>query len=115
VVLTFLVAAVLSYLSADGVRAVYLLAVGVALAWDRARHRVPGPPPAATSGAEIPRQPALFSAESAERHRAAVRRLLVPAAAAAVGYSLLLGLFQRYSWPATVLACVPAAAGVIVA
>ncbi len=114
-VLTFLVAAVLSWLSADTVRAAYLLAVGMALAWDRARHRAPGPPAAAASGTEIPPQPALFSAESAARRRAAMWKLVVPAVAAAAGYSLLLGLFQRYSWPATVLSGVPAAAAVIVA
>jgi hypothetical protein len=37
VTLTFLIAAYFSYVSGDTVRAAYLLAVGLALAWDRAR------------------------------------------------------------------------------
>lgn len=107
VVLTFLVAAVLSYLSADGIRAAYLMAVGLALAWDQARRR--------SAPAETARQPAVFSGESAASRQAAMRRLRAPAAAGAIIYSLLIGLFQRYSWPATVLADIPAVAAVIIA
>ncbi len=107
VVLTFLVAAVLSYLSADGVRAVYLMAVGLALAWDQARR--------GSVAAGTARQPAVFSGESAARRQAAMRRLRVPAVAGGIAYSLLIGWCQRYSWPATVLAGIPAVAAVIVA
>lgn len=107
VVLIFLIAAVLSYLSADGVRAAYLLVVGLALAWDQAGRR--------SAAAGTARQPAVFSAESAARRRAGMRRLRAPAVAGAVVYSLLIGLCQRYSWPATVLADIPAVAAVILA
>ena len=112
VIVTFVLAAYFSYASADTVRAVYLLAVGLALAWDHAR-RASG-----ETGPAVPARPdrfAVFSHESAERRRAAMRRLLVPALIAGAGYSALVGWFQRYSWPATVAGSVPAGAGVLVA
>jgi hypothetical protein len=116
VALTFLIAAYFSYVSGDTVRAAYLMAVGLALAWDRARRA------AGASGAAVPANGrggpgrlAVFSHESAERRRAAMNRLLVPAAFAAAAYAVLVGSFQRYSWPATVAVCLPAAGGVIVA
>ena len=127
VTLTFLIAAYFSYVSGDTVRAAYLLAVGLALAWDRAR-RAAGA--AGTAGAANavgaagstadrthrgPARLAVFSPESAERRRAAMSRLLIPAALVAAAYALLVGSFQRYSWPATIAVCIPAAAGVIVA
>jgi hypothetical protein len=116
VALTFLLAAYFSYVSGDTVRAAYLMVVGLALAWDRAR-RAAGVPGAAAAGSQLagPARLAVFSPESAERRRAAMNRLLVPAALAAAAYAVLVGSFQRYSWPATVAVCIPAVAGVIVA
>lgn len=116
VVLTFAIAAYFSYVSGDTVRAGYLLAAGLALAWDHARRRGPRSSRAVTS--ERPRRPdrlPVFSPESAERRRAAMGRLLIPAVLAAAGYAAIVGLFQRYSWPATIAVCIPAAAGVLVA
>ncbi len=119
VVLTFVTAAIFSYLSADTVRAVYLLAVGLALAWDHARPRTPRPAPgpaeAAGSGFGASHPVAVFSIESAERRRAAMRRLLVPAVVAAVAYSSIVGWFPRYSWPATISVTIPSVAAVLVA
>ncbi len=114
VALTFLVAAYFSYVSGDPVRAAYLLAVGLALAWDRAR-RAAAAPGAAAERDHGPERLAVFSHESAERRRAAMSRLLLPAALAAAAYALIVGSFQRYSWPATAAVCLPASAGVIVA
>jgi len=116
VVLTFLVAAYFSFVSGDSVRAVYLLAVGLALAWDRARHRAPAPA-AMAAGQDTGRlgRMAVFSHESAERRRAAMTGLLIPALITGLAYALVVGSFQRYSWPATIAVCIPAAAGVIVA
>jgi hypothetical protein len=119
VVLTFVTAAVFSYLSADAVRAAYLLAVGLALAWDHARPK-PFPPATEPTGVAesrigASRPVAVFSIESAGRRRAAMRRLLLPAVVAAVAYSLIVGWFPRYSWPATILVTVPSVAGVLVA
>ena len=116
VVLTFVAAAYFSYVSADTVRAGYLLAVGLALAWDHARRAARH-----LSGGAEPGQPgppdrfAVFSHESAERRRAAMRRLLIPAVLAAAGYAVVVGWFQRYSWPATIAVSIPAVAGVLVA
>ena len=116
VIVTFVLAAYFSYASADTVRAVYLLAVGLALAADHARRAA-----RRSSGETGPPQPvrpdrfAVFSHESAERRRAAMGRLLIPALLAGAGYSALVGWFQRYSWPATVAVSVPAVAGVLVA
>jgi hypothetical protein len=119
IVLTFVLAAVFSYLSADTVRAAYLLAVGLALAWDHARPRASRPPsgPAAATESRpgASHAIAVFSIESAERRRAAMRRLLVPALLAAVAYSLIVGWFARYSWPATISVTIPSVAGVLVA
>src|SRR5262249_5841147 len=56
-----------------------------------------------------------FSRESAERRRAAMGRLLIPAVLAGAGYSAVVGWFPRYSWPATIAVAIPAAAGVLVA
>jgi hypothetical protein len=114
VVLTFLVAAYFSYVTGDTVRAGYLLLVGLALAWDRARGRVPRDPPAGQAGPAIPDQ-AAFSQESADRRRALMQRWLILAVLAGVAYSLAVGSLQRYSWPATVAVNIPAAAGVLVA
>jgi hypothetical protein len=116
VTLTFLIAAYFSYVSGDTVRAAYLLAVGLALGWDRAR-RAAGVPGAAAPDREHggPGRLAVFSHESAERRRAAMSRLLIPATLAAAAYAVLVGSFQRYSWPATIAVCIPATAGVIVA
>jgi len=116
VVLTFLVAAYFSYVSGDAVRAVYLLAVGLALAWDRARRHVPAP--AATAAGEDTGRPgrmAMFSHESVARRQAVMTRLLLPAVVTGLAYALAVGSFRRYSWPATIAVCIPAAAGVIVA
>lgn len=117
VVLTFVTAAYFSYVSGDTVRAAYLMAVGLALAWDYARRRAL----CSFRGAEPARPPippdrvALFSHESAERRRAAMGRLLIPAVLAGAGYAAIVGWFQRYSWPATIAVSIPAAAGVLVA
>jgi hypothetical protein len=116
VVLTFAIAAYFSYVSGDTVGAAYLLAVGLALAWDHARRRARRSSCAAKPGrpgrrGRIP----VFSRESAERRRAAMQRLLIPAVLAGAGYAAVVGLFQRYSWPATIAVCIPAAAGVLVA
>jgi hypothetical protein len=116
VVLTFAIAAYFSYVSGDTVGAAYLLAVGLALAWDHARRRAPRSSRAAESGrpGEPGRGP-VYSHESAERRRAAMGRLLIPAVLAGAGYAAIVGLFQRFSWPATVAVAIPAAAGVLVA
>ena len=53
--------------------------------------------------------------EPAGRRRAAVRGLRVPAVVAAIAYSLVVGWFPRYSWPATIAVAVPAAAAVLIA
>jgi hypothetical protein len=114
--ITFLLAAYFSYVSGDPVRAGYLLAVGLALAWDRA-HRAAAPAGSAVVkiGRGGPGRLAVFSHESAGRRQAAMKRLLIPAALVAAAYALIVGSFQRYSWPATIAVCLPAAAGVIVA
>ena len=99
-VLTFLTAALFSYLAADTVRAACLLAVGLALAWDRARCRaLPRSCAAGESGRGTAHAVTGFSDESAGQRRAAMGRLLVPAVAAAVAYSSIVGWLQRYSWP----------------
>ena len=116
VVLTFAIAAYFSYVSGDTVRAAYLLAAGLALAWDHTRRAVrTSGAPAHSSRAACPDRMPVFSHESAERRRAAMGRLLIPAVLAAAGYAAIVGLFQRYSWPATIAVCIPAAAGVLVA
>lgn len=119
VVLTFVIAAIFSYLSADTVRAAYLLAVGLALAWDHARPHAPrpasGPAEATKNGLGTSHPVAVFSIESAERRRAAMRGLLVPAVVAAGAYALIVGWFPRYSWPATILVTIPSVAGVLIA
>jgi hypothetical protein len=115
-VLTLVLGAVFSYLAGDTVRAGCLLAVRVALAWDRARRGVARPPAAAaqnppgTSG-----RAGVLPDEPAGRRRVAVRVLRVLAVAAAVAYSLVVGWFPRYSWPATIAVAVPAAAAVLIA
>lgn len=115
-VLTFVIGAVFSYLSGDTFRAVYLLVVGLALAWDHVRRRVPQPSAAvAENGSGPSERGAVFSHDSAEFRRAAMRRLLIPAVIAAVAYSAIVGLFQRYSWPATILIAIPSTAGVLLA
>jgi hypothetical protein len=116
VVLTFAVAAYFSYVSGDTTGAAYLLAAGLALAWDHARRRAPRSSGAATSGRPgRPGRVPVFSRESAERRRAATGRLLIPAGLAGAGYSAIVGWFQRYSWPATIAVAIPAAAGVLAA
>jgi hypothetical protein len=114
VVLTFLVAAYFSYVTGDTVRAGYLLLVGLALTWDRARRRVPLASPAGQAGPADPGQ-AAFSQESADHRRALMQRWLIPAALAGVAYSLAVGSLHRYSWPATIAVNIPAVAGVLVA
>ena len=115
-VLTFLTAALFSYLSADTVRAACLLAVGLALAWDRARSRaLPRSCGAGESGRGTSRPVTAFSDESARRRRAAMGRLLVPAVVAALAYSSVVGWLQRYSWPATISVAIPSALAVLVA
>ncbi|HCU96898.1 MAG TPA: hypothetical protein DHU96_30970 [Actinobacteria bacterium] len=116
VVLTFVIGAVFSYLSGDTFRAAYLLVIGLALVWDHARRRVPQPHAAAAgNGSGSPERGTVFSHDSADLRRAAMRRLLIPAVIAAVAFSAIVGLFQRYSWPATILVAAPAIAGVLVA
>ena len=116
VVLTFLVAAYFSYVTGDTVRAGYLLAVGLALAWDQVHRRVARPPlGAGEAGPGDPGRAGAFSAESAEHRRAAMRRWLIPAAAVGVAYSVAVGLLHRYSWPATVAVNIPAVAGLLIA
>jgi hypothetical protein len=114
VVLTFLVAAYFSYVTGDTVRAGYLLLAGLALAWDRARRRVPLASPPGQTGPAGPGQVA-FSQESADHRRALMRRWLIPAVLAGVAYSLAVGSLHRYSWPATIAVNIPAVAGVLVA
>jgi hypothetical protein len=113
VVLTFVVAAYFSYVTGDTVRAGYLLAVGLALAWDRAYRRVPRRSPG-NGEAEVA-EVAAFSQESMERRRAVMQRWLIPAVLAGVVYSVAVGLLHRYSWPATIAVNIPAVAGVLVA
>jgi hypothetical protein len=116
VVLTFVVAAYFSYVTGDTVRAGYLLVVGLALAWDQARRRVPPRSPA--DGEPGPAGPApviAFSQESADRRRAVMARWLIPAVLVGVVYSVAVGSLHRYSWPATIAVNIPAVAGVLVA
>jgi hypothetical protein len=114
--LTFFLGGVLSFLSGDTVRAGYLLAVGMALTWD---HAYRGSKPPTSSGTDAGEAPvhglAVFSAGSAQRRQAAMRRVLVPAALAGVAYATVVGSFQRYSWPATVAVTIVAIAAVLVA
>ena len=115
-VLTLVLGAVFSYLAGDTVRAGCLLAVGVALAWDRARRSVAQPSAAAGDGTPVTsRRAAVLWKEPAGSRRAAMRRLRVPAVAAAIAYSLAVGWFPRYSWPATIAVAIPAAAAVLIA
>ena len=115
-ILTFLTAALFSYLAADTVRAACLLAAGLALAWDRARPRAPLPSSGAGErGRGISHPVTGFSNESAEQRRAAMGRLLVPAVIAAVAYSSIVGWLQRYSWPATISVAIPCAFAVLIA
>jgi hypothetical protein len=115
-VLTLVLGAVFSYLAGDTVRAGCLLAVGVALAWDRARRGVArlsagaGDSTPGTSG-----RAGVLPAEPAGRRRAAARGLRLLAVVAAVAYSLVVGWFARYSWPATITVAIPAAAAVLIA
>ena len=113
VILTFAIAAYFSYVSGETTGAAYLLAAGLALAWDHAHRRAARSSGAATSGR--PGRLPVFSRESAERRRAAMGRLLIPAVLAGAGYSAVVGWFPRYSWPATIAVAIPAAAGVLVA
>jgi hypothetical protein len=115
VVLTFLVAAYFSYVTGDTVRAGYLLAVGLALTWDQARRRAARTAPDAGQSGPGDAAPAAFSAESADRRRAVMRRWLMPAVLAGIAYSLIVGSLQRYSWPATIAVNIPAVAGVLIA
>lgn len=116
VVLTFVTGAVFSYLSGDTFRAAYLLAIGLALVWDHVHRHVPQPSAAvAANGSGPSERSAMFSHDSAELRRAAMRRLLSPAVIAALAYSAIVGLFQRYSWPATILVAIPSTAAVLVA
>jgi len=116
VILTFAIAAYFSYVSGETTGAAYLLAAGLALAWDHAHRRAARSSGAATSGRPgRPGRVPVFSRESAERRRAAMGRLLIPAVLAGAGYSAVVGWFPRYSWPATIAVAIPAAAGVLVA
>ena len=115
-VMTLVLGAVFSYLANDTVRAGCLLAVGLALAWDRARRSFVRL--SAAAGESTPRtscRAAVLSKEPAGRRRAAMRRLRVPAVVAAIAYSLVVAWFQRYSWPATIAVAIPAAAAVLIA
>ena len=115
-VLTFLTAALFSYLAADTVRAACLLAVGLALAWDPARCRaLPRSCAAGESGRGTAHAVTGFSDESAGQRRAVMGRLLVPAVVAAVVYSSVVGWLQRYSWPATISVAIPCAFAVLIA
>ena len=115
-VLTFLTAALFSYLAADTVRAACLLAVGLALAWDRAGCRaLLRSCGAGESGCGTARPVTGFSDESAGQRRAVMGRLLVPAVGAAVAYSSVVGWLQRYSWPATISVAIPCAFAVLIA
>jgi hypothetical protein len=115
-VLTLVLGAVFSYLAGDTVRAGCLLALGVALAWDRARRGVARPPAAAGEGTPgTSGRAGVLPDEPAGRRRAAVRGLRVPAVGAAVAYSLVVGWFPRYSWPATIAVTIPCAAAVLIA
>ena len=116
VVLTFAIAAYFSYVSGETTGAAYLLAAGLALAWDHARHRALRSSGAAESGRPgRPGRIPVFSRESAERRRAAMGRLLIPAVLAGAGYAVIVGGFQRYSWPTAIAVAIPAAAGVLAA
>jgi hypothetical protein len=115
-VLTFLAAALFSYLAGDTVRAACLLAVGLALAWDRARSSAPlSSSGAGESGRGISHPVTGFPDESAGRRRAAMGRLPVPAVVAAVVYAWVVGWLQRYSWPATISVAIPCAFAVLIA
>jgi hypothetical protein len=115
-VLTLALGAVFSYLAGDTVRAGCLAAVGVALAWDRARRGVARLSAAAGEGTPgTSGRAGVLPGEPAGRRRAALRRLRVPAVAAAIAYSLVVGWFPRYSWPATIAVAIPAAAAVLIA
>jgi hypothetical protein len=113
VVLTFLAAAYFSYVSGDSVRAGYLLAVGLALAWDRSRRGQPDP--AAPQAAPDAERVTVFSPGSARRRRALMNRMLVPAVLAGAAFAVIVGLLPRYSWPTTIAVSVPAVVGVLIA
>ena len=116
VVLTFLAAAYFSYVSGDSVRAGYLLVVGLALTWDRIRSRAPQPAVAADGGpGDAVERVTVFSRESAQRRRAAMKRLLIPALLAGAAFAAIVGWLPRYSWPTSIAVSVPAVAGVLVA
>jgi hypothetical protein len=114
VVLTFLAAGYFSYVSGDSVRAGYLLAVGLALAWDRSRRGQsdPAAQPAAPDTAE---RVTVFSPESVQQRRALMNKMMIPALLAGAAFAVIVGLLPRYSWPATIAVCVPAVAGVLLA
>ncbi len=115
-VLLFLVSAFLSWLAADRVRALFLLSVGAMLAWDLARRQDgrSGSVPASNGPADAT-PVAAFTAESVDRRRAAMRRWLLPAVALGVAYSVVVGRFVRYSWPATIAVMAPSVGAVVLA
>ncbi len=123
IVLVFFLAAVFSRLSGDTVRAAYFGAVGLALAWDRASRRGHAAALAGANGRAgaagrdelVLARVAAFSADSAERRRAATRPLLGPALLAGITYAVVVGAFPRYSVPATVCVTSLAAAAIVVA
>jgi hypothetical protein len=101
VVTILLLAGIFDGLSGNPVHAILLFAVAAALGRDAIRSRRPAP----------------ASAEPAASH-ALVERAAPPRAVTvilAVAFSLIVGSFGRYSWPATTAVLFPAAVGLAIA
>ncbi|MDA8321728.1 MAG: hypothetical protein M0030_18235 [Actinomycetota bacterium] len=115
-VLAFYTASFFCYLAGDSVRAVYFLGIALALAWDQA-HRAARSDPAAPADIVAVAEPGQtsFSADSAERRRTAMSRLVVAFGVLGLIYSVIVGWFQRYSIPATISVTALATVAIIVA
>ena len=114
-VLVFYTASFFSYLAGDSVRAVYFLAVGLALAWDRALSAARKEMlVAAADGGDPPAETA-YSADSATRRRATMNRFVTLFGVGGLVYSVIVGWFQRYSVPATIAITALASVAIVVA
>jgi hypothetical protein len=109
VVLIFFIAALLSQLTGDPVRAAYFLVIGFALAWDRAIPRT-RPVSRDTAAGDV----VTDSTDSAGR-LAAIGQLVAFGGLVSVGYAVVVGEFRPYSVPATISVTALAAAAVFLA
>lgn len=116
-VLAFYTASFFCYLAGDSVRAVYFLGIGIALAWDRS-NRVPRSEPIVADEVAVSADPgdqSAFSADSAALRRAAMSRMVIAFGVLGMVYSVVVGWFQRYSAPTTILVTALATVAIIVA